>query len=79
MRSQEQRSETVHVIGATSLFEAISVGAALALAKRRTIRATGVSKWIDSDELRILTTGATNSQTMVSGRILYAAQRFGGE
>ncbi len=59
-----------------NLFEAVAVGAALALKKRKTILGNA-EKWIDSDELRQLTTGATNTKRMVVGRIEFAARHFG--
>ncbi len=59
-----------------NLFEAIAVGAALALKKRKSILGS-VKKWIDFDELRGLTTGATNNRRMVVGRIELAAKHFG--
>ena len=43
-----------------NLFEAVAVGAALALKQRGRIKATGVARWLQSVELRRLTTGATN-------------------
>jgi hypothetical protein len=47
-----------------NLFEAVAVGAALALDKAGSIRIAGASKWMRSSELRKLTTGATNSRKM---------------
>ncbi len=62
-----------------NLFEAIAVGAALALKGRDKLTARGVSTWIASDELRGLTTGATNSRRMVTGRIEFALKKFRAE
>lgn len=59
-----------------NLFEAIAVGAALTLRKRKTLLAR-VQTWVGSDELRALTTGATNNRKMVAGRIEFAARHFG--
>jgi hypothetical protein len=60
-----------------NLFEAVAVGAALALKTRSTLVKRGVMSWIDSDELRRMTTGGTNNKTMVTGRIQYVAKKFG--
>ena len=59
-----------------NLFEAVTVGAALALKQRSRIKVTGVSRWLRSAELRALTTGATNNRTMVIGRIEFCRDRF---
>jgi uncharacterized protein with ParB-like and HNH nuclease domain len=53
-----------------NLFEAIAVGTALALKKNKRLQKGRLKRIMDSDELRKLTTGATNSKKMVSGRIL---------
>lgn len=58
-----------------NLFEGVSVGAALAVRQNSELR--GAVDWIDDPELRRLTTGATNTQAMVAGRIEYCAERFG--
>ena len=62
-----------------NLFEAVAVGAALALGQRGRIKATGVSHWLQSAELRRLTTGATNNRAMVVGRIEFCRDRFLGK
>jgi hypothetical protein len=64
--------------GATpvNLFEAISVGAALALAEIPTLAPSVNPGWAHSDELRRLTTGATNSLRRVRGRIEFCRDRF---
>jgi len=59
-----------------NLYEAVAVGAALALKSRRVIRTEGLSRWANSAELRGLTTGATNSPRMVVGRIEYCRDKF---
>ena len=59
-----------------NLFEAVTVGAALALKQRGKIKVTGVSNWLRSEELRALTTGATNNRAMVIGRIEFCRDRF---
>ena len=61
-----------------NLFEAVAVGAALALKSESTLHADDVAAWIDSPELRQLTTGATNNRKMVVGRIEYCRDRFLG-
>ena len=62
-----------------NLFEAVSVGAALAIVEQSTFRDDSVQDWINSPRLRKLTTGATNSRRMVVGRIEYCRDRFLGE
>ena len=63
-----------------NLFEAVAVGAALALKKTGNLKTTGVSKWVGSDELRQLTSGGTNTNKMVRGRIEFCRNKFlGGE
>jgi hypothetical protein len=54
-----------------NLFEAISVGTALALKTGKKLRAGRLEVITNSDDLRKLTTGATNSRPMVIGRIEY--------
>lgn len=54
-----------------NLFEAIAVGAALALAIDPRVRPLNNPDWYRTDELRLLTTGATNSRKRVVGRIEY--------
>jgi len=60
----------------TNLFEAVSVGAALALKKNGKLNLKGVGVWLNSDELTKLTTGATNSRVKVKGRIEYCLNKF---
>lgn len=59
-----------------NLFEAVAVGAALALKQQDRLSSADVNAWIDSEELRQLTTGATNNRNMVVGRIEYCRDRF---
>ena len=59
-----------------NLFEAVAVGAALAVQQRGRIKATGVSRWLQSAELRRLTTGATSNRAMVTGRVEFCRDRF---
>jgi hypothetical protein len=61
-----------------NLFEAVAVGAALALTADSTFNIKNISEWIASEELRKLTTGATNSRKMVTGRIEYCFKKFRG-
>lgn len=61
------------------LFEAVSVGAGLAIQKKRKIAGGDAADWIDSEELRGFTTGATNSKSMVKNRIEYCRDRFLGQ
>jgi uncharacterized protein with ParB-like and HNH nuclease domain len=61
-----------------NLFEAVAVGAALALHKKGKIKTAGASTWIASDALKKLTTGATNSKKMVAGRIEFCYAKFAG-
>ena len=61
-----------------NLFEAVAVGAAIALETRATLLRRHVKSWIGSEELKSMTTGGTNNKTMVTGRIQYVAKKFGG-
>ncbi len=61
----------------TNLYEAVAVGAALALEEVGKIETRNI-EWMGGDELKILTTGATNSQAKVSQRIEYAKNKFIG-
>jgi uncharacterized protein DUF262 len=62
-----------------NLYEAVAVGAALALKTNGRIKISGIDRWVGSEELRRLTTGATNSPRMVSGRIEYCRNKFSPE
>ncbi len=59
-----------------NLFEAISVGAAHALGREPTLDVPANLDWVRSEELRRLTTGATNSRSRVRGRIEYCRDHF---
>ena len=59
-----------------NLFEAISVGAALAIAERGSLYIAGAEDWVRSAEMKRLTTGATNSNPRVRDRIEYARDKF---
>lgn len=60
-----------------NLFEGVSVGAALAMQQSGQLAPQANTDWLDGDDLKRLTTGATNTQPMVHGRIEYCAQQFG--
>lgn len=59
-----------------NLFEGIAVGAVLALRERPHLPVPQTTQWVQSDELRRLTTAATNSRPRVKGRIEYSRDRF---
>lgn len=62
-----------------NLYEGISVGASLALDKSTKLHTAGLNQWLDSDELRGFTTGATNDRSAVLGRIEFCRDRFLGK
>ncbi len=61
-----------------NLFEAVSVGAAMALQERPDLAPPQEMTWLQSDELRRMTTGGTNSRTRVRGRVEFCRHRFLG-
>lgn len=61
----------------TNLFEAVAVGAALALLRNGNFIVQNF-EWISNNELKTLTTGATNSRTKVVRRIEYCRDKFLG-
>ena len=61
-----------------NLFEAITVGAALAMMEKPNLDAVSPVNWIHSEALRKLTTGPTNSRPRVRGRIEFCRDRFLG-
>lgn len=61
-----------------NLFEAFSVGAALALESSLVIDKKDHSTWLFSDEMKLVTTGATNSKPRVRRRIELARDNFLG-
>lgn len=65
-----------HGITPQNLFEAVTVGAALAYHNKGKINIDGASEWIKDSELTKLATGATNSRKKVEGRIKYCQERF---
>ena len=58
------------------LYEAMSVGAARVYKKRKKIKTNGIESWMVSKDLEVLTTGATNSQKMLTDRINYCIDKF---
>lgn len=61
-----------------NLYEAITVGAALALQNKGEIVAEDIEAWMVSTELKDLTSGATNSRTRVKQRIEFCKKKFEG-
>lgn len=61
-----------------NLYEAIAVGAADAIEEGHDIGLSNVSTWINDDELKGLTSGATNSRVRLKARIEYCFSRFSG-
>jgi len=59
-----------------NLYEAVAVGAARAYDKAGKINIAKIENWMDSDELRSLTGGGTNSRKAVRDRIRFAQNRF---
>jgi hypothetical protein len=76
------RRQGKKVIGSTTplnLFEGVAVGASFALDQIERLPTAGLNEWLASDELRDTTTGATNSQKAVKGRIEFCRDRFLGK
>lgn len=61
-----------------NLFEGVSVGAAIAHKAKGKIVTTGIKSWLNSDELKNLTSGGTNTRQMVTKRIEYCRDKFLG-
>ena len=61
-----------------NLFEAVSVGAALAYLDKGKINVSGIEDWLKDKELLKYITGATNSRPRVIGRIEFCRKRFEG-
>jgi hypothetical protein len=59
-----------------TLFEGVAVGAALALQQRSDLPVRSAQSWIQSEELKRYTTGATNNRRMVVKRIEYCRDCF---
>lgn len=62
----------------TNLFEGVAVGAALALQEVVHLNLNNAQEWIESDELKGYTTGATNSRAKVLQRISFCRDKFIG-
>jgi hypothetical protein len=60
-----------------NLFEGVAVGAALAIRQNGRLQPQVSTEWVDGQDLRGWTTGATNTQPMVAGRIEYSATQLG--
>lgn len=60
---------------AVNLFEAVAVGAALALDQNPRLKVRPVD-WLHAPKLRSLTTGATNDKKRVSGRVEFCRDQF---
>lgn len=58
------------------LYEAISVGAAVAISGGKRVKAASALRLLDDKELKALTTGATNAKKMVVDRIEYVSGRL---
>lgn len=65
-----------HGITPQNLYEAVSVGAALAYSRKGKINTDGATEWIKDPELTKLATGATNSRKKIEGRIKFCQERF---
>lgn len=61
-----------------NLYESVSVGAALALRQSDRLITEHID-WVSGEELKALTSGATNSRTRVTGRIEFARNKFLGQ
>jgi len=61
-----------------NLYEAVSVGAALAYINQGRINMTGISEWLTDKELLKNISGATNSKPRVLGRIEFCRKKFEG-
>ncbi|WP_223881468.1 DUF262 domain-containing protein [Nesterenkonia ebinurensis] len=59
-----------------NVYEGVAVGAALALSVEPNLPTDQDLAWIDSEEFRELTTGATNDRKRVVGRIEFSRDRF---
>jgi len=59
-----------------NLFEGVSVGARLALNAEPRLKVPGDLSWVQSDEMKAVTTGATNNRSRVTGRIERSRDHF---
>jgi len=62
-----------------NLYEAISVGAALAYMEKGKIKTVGIEQWMKDPALIKYISGATNSKPKLLGRIEYCKNKFLGE
>ena len=62
-----------------NLYEAVAVGAALALKKKPKLTTKHLGTWLTSTQLKKLTTGATNNRSTVVGRIEFCRDKFLGD
>lgn len=62
----------------TVLYEAVTVGAAEAIKTNGQLVTNDIENWMNSEELKELTTGATNSKPKVEARIEFCKQKFLG-
>ena len=70
--------ETSYEKSMNNLFEAVSVGAALAYMDNGKINTVGIDEWLKDKELLKYITGATNSKPRVIGRIEFCRKKFEG-
>jgi hypothetical protein len=61
-----------------NLYEAVVVGTALAFHERENLTGGDIITWMHSSELKIMTTGATNSYPKVKGRIEFCRDKLLG-
>ena len=59
-----------------NLFEAIAVGTALAIKTKGSAKRHVLKRLLNDDALKVLTTGGTNSNKMVVGRINYVRDKL---
>lgn len=59
-----------------NLYEGVVVGAALAYKQKGSLNLQNAEDWIVSDELRVFTTGSTNTKAKVKGRIEFCRDKF---
>ncbi|PMC34574.1 hypothetical protein CJ195_22445 [Bacillus sp. UMB0899] len=62
-----------------NLYEAVSVGAALALLETGELKIDRIEEWIKSDELKKTTSGASNDKVKVVKRIEFCKEKFKGK
>lgn len=59
-----------------NLYEAVSVGAAMAVAQNISLQGSGIENWINDDELTKLTSEASNNRQRVHARIDFCYNKF---